>query len=379
MSRIVVTVLAIGLATCRAARAGEEDPEAVADRAFRAATRLSATEPAAAIAAFEAVAALRPLTRWTDNAWAEAARLAERAADYPRARRALEQVVAIGSDPAMVRRARDALARLGDDRWDAIARDHERLASEIYGGGDPRDALEALERLVRGNPAYPRAAGAWLVLGEGWEREGHPDRAIELLRVGLASDRVRLGMTLARTLIRRGELAAAAAQLDELAALPGADRGAIGNARSTLDVASRRASIRGALWLALAVLAFVTCGVLRCDAGSWRRAARGLVRPPVEAVFLLPIGALLVAVGEGGNPLVGKAVWAIVLSGIAVAWLSGVLFEARAKHCRITARRAILQAVLALAAVAGSTYLAVDRDRLLDLIDETVEHGPVPR
>jgi hypothetical protein len=81
-----------------------------------------------------------------------------------------------------------------------------------------------------------------------------------------------------------------------------------------------------------------------------------------------------------GNPLVADAVAAIFGVGIAVAWISGALLEAaRARRGAVGAPRALLQAALAAAAVAGAAYLAVDRDRMIDLIAETWEHGPAAR
>jgi len=67
----------------------------------------------------------------------------------------------------------------------------------------------------------------------------------------------------------------------------------------------------------------------------------------------------------------------ILGAGVIVACISGALFEAhRVRHGQIGARRASAQAVLVIGAIGSVTYLAIDRDRLLDLVEETVEHGP---
>jgi hypothetical protein len=336
---------------------------------------------------FEALAAERPITRWTDNAYAEAARLAERAGDFPGARRDWAQVIAVGTDEALVARARAALARLaaatGGGRWDAVAREHERLLAEA-GGGDPRVALGALEALARSNPEYPRAAMLRLAVGRAWEREGEGARAIAQLRAAFAAaaeeERNHVGLELARALIRRHELAAAAAVLDELAAGGRPDRAAIAEVRATLEAAEARAHLRRGLWLGLAVLAAVAVIALYRDAGSWRAAARRLARPPAEVLFLFPIAAVLATVARTGNPLVADAVLAIAASGVGVTWLSGALLEAaRARRGAIGPRRALLHALLAAAAVAGAAYLAVDRGRMIDLVTETWEHGPATR
>jgi tetratricopeptide (TPR) repeat protein len=378
------------------------DPSADAGRDFKAATqRAAGGDIVGAIEQFEALGAARPMTRWTDDAWAETGRLAERAGDFARARRAYEQVIAVNDeisaagstgsatgsalrrDEVLVRRARAALARLakatGDGRWDAVKREHDRLASRILGApGDPREELAELERLARANPEYPRVAHAWLVVAQGWEREGEGGRALELLAAFTpkADDRERIGFAFARIAIRRGELAAARVRLDALEAVAGADRYAIGEIREKLEIAERRAWTRRIVWMLLAAIALLAAITIRRDAGSWNAAARSLVRPPIEVLFLFPVGAVLVVVSQTGNPLVARALLAIVVAGVLVAWVSGALLEARRKRGRVGAGRAVGQALIAAAAIAGATYLAVDRDRMLDLVAETIEHGP---
>ena len=361
-----------------AARIAAADPEADADRAFREASARAAAGDESAIDAFERLGAAAPPTRWSDDAWSEAARLSERARDLPRARRAYERVIAIGGDAALVRRAKAALARIaaatGGGAWDAIAREHERLVGDAFDGGDPRDALEQLEALVRANPGYPRATSVWLVLAQAWEREGDADRALALLEDALAkSDEQRLRIALVRVATRRGELAIAEAELARVS-----DRAVAGELRERLDIARGRAWIRRALWLVLALAALGAAVLARHAAGSWRAAGRAFAKPPVEALFLLPVGAVLVIVAQTGNPLVAKALLGITIAGIAVAWISGALFELqRAKG--LTRGRVIVQAVLAVGVIAAAAYLAVDRDRMLDLVEETLEHGPIPR
>jgi hypothetical protein len=45
----------------------------------------------------------------------------------------------------------------------------------------------------------------------------------------------------------------------------------------------------------------------------------------------------------------------------------------------LRARRAAIHAALAIAAVAAAAYLAIDRDRMLDLVAETWREGPQMR
>ncbi|MEO7092569.1 MAG: hypothetical protein ABI175_04910, partial [Polyangiales bacterium] len=181
MIRIAIALLALVVGTAVASA----DPEADADAAFRRAGELAGRNDPAAIGAFEVLGAARPITRWTDDAWAEAARLAENVRDYARARRDYAEVVALGTDERLVARARGALARieeLGGERWDAVRAAHERLASEVNGGGDPQSALDELAALVRANPAYLRANLIRLTIAMGWETEGDRDAALAWYR-----------------------------------------------------------------------------------------------------------------------------------------------------------------------------------------------------
>jgi len=356
------------------------DPETDAERDFQAAVARGDA------AALEALGARRPTTRWTDDAWNEAARLAERAGDYARARRDLEQVVTIGTDEQLVRRARAELARLqsftGDaGQWNGVAAEHERLAARIVGGGDPKPALDALAALVAANPAYPRGSAARIVIAQGWERDGDADRALTWLREAVAVatrplDQTRARIELVRMLIRHGELAQADGEIDRVAA----DSKITGELRGELRSAERHATIRIALWIALALIAMATAFVLRRDAGSWRAAGKSLARPPIEVLFLLPIAVVLAVVAATGNPMVARAVRAVAIVGVGVAWLSGAMLElARRRRGKLGARRAAVHAAVAAIAVVAASYLAIDRDRMIDLIVETWRSGPAPR
>lgn len=345
---------------------------------YQAASKLAgvpATVPQA-IAAFEKLGAERPVSAWTDNAWSEAARLAERIGELARARHAYEQVLAITSDRALRDRARGGLARLGGARWDEVKREHGKWLAESL-SGNPQEALGQLERLVAEHPDYPDRANLQLAIAHGRELEGESARAIEVLREALATaevqDRSRLGFAFVRLATRRGFLDDARTTLDQLAA-GGGDRGVIAKLRARLDTAEHRAWWRRGMWLGVAGFAALAAWLLRRDTGSWRAAGKQLLRPPGEVIFLLPIAAVIGAVAFTGNPLFARAVLGILGGGVIAAWISGALFDAR--RGRIGAVRAIVQAVLTVAAIGCITYLAIDRDRLLDLVEETVEHGP---
>jgi hypothetical protein len=114
---------------------------------------------------------------------------------------------------------------------------------------------------------------------------------------------------------------------------------------------------------------------LRRTSGSWRAVARRLAHPPIEVVFLAPIALVITIVAMTGNPLVAHAVRAIALVGVAVAWFSGVVLTGE----RPTARRAIVHGLLAALVVLAACYLAIDRDRMIDLVVETWRSGPQGR
>jgi hypothetical protein len=333
------------------------------------------------ITALEQLGAQRPLSIWSDDAWAEAAHLAIRANDFSRARTDLEQVIAIGSDAQLVRRARNELARItgfagSDGEWTAVAAEHERLAPGLQRVGDPKPALYALERLVREHPGYPRAAMLMVAIAGGWEREGESARAIDWLRTAQRTasernDKQRIAAELVRALIRADHLDAAEHELALLARE--ASPGLITNLRNTLARAELRRTVRWIMWAVLALLAIGAVIVLRRVAGSWRAAARRLARPPMEALFLVPIGAVVVGFSLTGNPLIARTVLAIMIAGIVTSWLSGAILDAREQRPRVA--RVVAHAGLAVAAILASVYLAVDRGHVIDFIIETWHQG----
>jgi len=359
------------------ARVAAADPEADAERTFREALAR------ADIAALEQLGAARPPTRWSDDAWSEAARLALRANDFDRARKDLEQVIAgtgaIGSDEQLVRRARAELARITNfagsaGEWNAVAAEHERLAPAIGSGGDPRPTLVKLEQLVDRNPRYPRAAMVMVLIAQGWERDGEPSRAVAWLERAKRTatsppDRLRAHVELVHVLIRSGALDAARVEIDHLDASPLMIR----KLRDELATARLRRTIRWLAWGVLALLALIAAIALRRAAGSWRAAARRVLRPPLEVLFLVPIGGVLVAIAFTGNPLIARAVLAIVSAGIATSWLSGAILDGQRRPLRL--QRIALHVMLAFVAIAAASYLAVDRGHVIDFVIETWRSG----
>jgi predicted negative regulator of RcsB-dependent stress response len=376
-------LVALALA-CALVATAHADPEADADAAFRAAEQHASAGDPHALDELEALGAARPTTRWTDDAWLEAGRLAERAGDYARARRDLEQALATTTDDQLARRAKGELSLVeraaGEGaEWSAVAAEHDRLEQRILAGGDPKPALTELEALVTKNPGYPRTALAMVLIAHARERDGDAASALAWLRraspVAPASDRTYVRAELVRALLRAEQIDDARAELARIEAPPVA-----AELRGELSRAERRQLVRWLLWGLLAAIAVIAVIALRRAAGAWRAAGRRLVRPPAEALYFVPIAAVLVIVAATGNPLVARAVRTIAIAGAVVAWISGAVLDAvRARAGRVRFRRAALHAVIAALAVAAATYIAVDRDRMIDLVIETWHSGPQMR
>ena len=377
----VVVALAVGVA--------HADPETDADQAFRAASQHAVAGDPGALDAYEALGAARPVTRWTDDAWLEAGRLAVRAGAYDRARHDLEQAIAVTTDEPLARRARGELDRVsrftgGAGQWTQVAADHERVSNRLVAGGDPKPALRELEALVEQHPGYPRAADAMILIAQGWQRDGEGDRAIAWLRRATSTPggptidpviQQRVKAELVRALITYDELGAARHEIEALRK-PSLRL----ELERKLASAERRRALRWVLWGLLAVIAGAAIVALRRSASSWRDAMRRLSRPPIEAVFFVPIAVVLVIIAETGNPLVARAVSTIAIGGAIIAWVSGVIMEAaRARRGAVGLRRATAHGLVAALAVASMAYLAIDHHRMLDLVLETWREGPTSR
>ena len=373
--------LAIAALLCALAGIAVADDD-TAGRALVDAQQRAAAGDATAIDALEALGAARPITRWTDDAWRSAAQLAERARDFARARRDLEQVIATSSDDQVVRRAKADLQRLASvagsaGEWSEVAATHERLVQRSRASGDPAPALRELEQLVRANPAYPRAAMVMIALAQGWERDGEAERALGWLREAerVAADpldRTRVTAELARTSIRYGDLDAARMAIARVT-----DPLLAAHLTRAADRAQLRRMIRWVVAAVLLLIAALAALALRRIAGSWTDVLPRLARPPVEAWFFVPVAAVFVVIAQTGNPLVGRAVWTIAIAGTVVAWISGAVLDGRQARPR---RRVLAgHALLAAVAVLASTYLAIDHGQLVDLLVETWRGGPALR
>ena len=334
------------------------------EQQFRAAGELAAKGDPSAIDAFEAAGNARPVTVWTDDAWVEAARLAELSRDYDRARRDLEQAIAVSTDAQLLRRAKRDLARLQETAgWSAVTAEHQRLVDDIGDGGDPTAALEKLEAIAKANPSYPRAVPLRIAIARAWETEDEVDRALGWLR-GVDDERARI--ELVRMLVRHRHLDEARRELAKIG--DAAARRTLERSLSANETWQRLGYVASAILLVCAALA---AWLLRRRGGF-----RQLARPPIEVMYFVPIAAVVGVIALTGNPLVAKAVIWLFTGAAAIAWVSGSTLEAARRRGPVGARHAALHVLVVVIAVLAAAYLAIDHARLLDLVAETWRTGP---
>ena len=127
--------------------------------------------------------------------------------------------------------------------------------------------------------------------------------------------------------------------------------------------------------LVLAVLVLVVSLLDAALRGGWRRPS---LRPPVEVLFLLPIGAVLIGVALTTHYAMAPAVTILTLGGLALAWISGITLDLLHTHRRRVGVRGAVHVVLCLAAVAALLYIVLTHDNLLEMMIETIKFGPDP-
>jgi tetratricopeptide (TPR) repeat protein len=383
-ARALACVVAVAIAA-RAARADEVDPDP-GDARFRAATaRQLAGDLAGAATDFEALATELPGSAWADDALVEAARLADRLGDLPRARRAAEAAIAIVPGSRAARWARGFVAELdartGDGRWSEVAAAEKALVAAVGRHGDPDPHLDRLEALLVASPGYPRAAQARIWLGDRWAQQGEWPHALALYTDAIAAaTEPAVGR---RATARRIEALAAldrhaeaARALGAFAADPAADPAAVRRVSALVDTQRDRHRLRIAAWIALGVLVVAGLAVLARTSGSARAALRALLRPPVEVLFAVPVVAVVIAVSATSNDLVGRAIAWIGVGGLAIAWLSGTTLATAARRAPLRAPRVAAHVAATVLAVLALVYLSIVDDRLIDMVLETWAHGP---
>jgi len=388
MKRLLAVIVAMLVAAIASPVVADEpavDP--AAEERFRAATvRLGDGDLAGAAEAFARLADELPSSPWADDARMEAALAAERLGRLDDARRHLERLLADHPGSRLARRARARLDRLiaatgPSGEWSSVAAEHDAIVRDAAGAADPTPQVRRLERLVRDHAGYPRVFEARMWIGDAWMRLGDREQGLAWYREAVrtapdAAARFRAGRAVGDALAARGDLEGAAATYQSLRGEPGVDLEALDRALARLEIVRARARHAHWAWALLAGLVIASAVALRRSAGSWRAAARALFPPPTEVLYLAPVAAVLIGIGLGGNRLVAGALRWIVLGGLAIAWLSGAVFAAAARHRgRLMWPRVAVHIAAVIAAVAAVAYLAIMRDQLLDMLIETWRHG----
>lgn len=130
-------------------------------------------------------------------------------------------------------------------------------------------------------------------------------------------------------------------------------------------------------WIALvvSVVGLIASLVEAALRGGRRRPS---FKPPVEVLYLLPVGVVLVGVALTTHRAIAPAVCILLIGGLALAWVSGITLELLRIHARPIGLRATLNVALCLTAVAALVYITLTHGDLLEMMIETVKFGPDP-
>jgi TolA-binding protein len=360
-----------------------------ADAFYAAADLAQGGKPAEAVAQLEALVARAPDDPFADDALLEIGRLyEEKLGDPVKAAAAYGRLVHDFPQSRLAARARaraEALrAEMGPD-----ARSARALAEleDVLGhlAARPRaESIARVEKLLADDPRFPGAPRALTWLGNALQLEGRSDEALRRYRE--VSARWPRGEWTQRARRAEGDLLLQRRDWD------GAERAyrsllsdetdplretAAAEALARLGSEHWRARGYTVSWLVLAA------GLAAAFAAAWRaaggpgRGARALARPPTEALYLLPVAGLFIGAGLTEHAALGHALETIAAGGVAIAWLSGAALEAvRRAGRRVSGTRAGAHALLAAAAVVALCYIALTRERLVDMLLETVKYGP---
>lgn len=135
-----------------------------------------------------------------------------------------------------------------------------------------------------------------------------------------------------------------------------------------------RARLYGAAWIAFLLGAAVLLASL---AEAIVRARRPpALRPPIEVLFLAPFGGLLVVIAYVQTMPIASSVAVLTAGTVGLTWLSGAALDLVRAAGRPVRARALGHALAAAVAALALGYISLVRAGLLDIIAETVRHGP---
>jgi len=137
----------------------------------------------------------------------------------------------------------------------------------------------------------------------------------------------------------------------------------------------RREQLYAAAWVvaALALLALLASLVEAIMRGGTRRPAW---LPPIEVLYLGPIGAIVIAASFAIDRVIAPAVVRITVAGLVCAWLSGAALDLLRARNRPVRGRALAHILACAVGVLAVGYIAIMRDGLIDMFSETVKFGP---
>jgi hypothetical protein len=326
-----------------------------------------------------AAAALRRVADGTDafadDALAELARLYEEQLGEPvKALAAWDEILRRFPDSRMATRAdkRAAALResLGPGNASAAAVAEWQRILHAFGTVPHAESVAHADALVRDHPDFPAAAQAAFWAGTVVELDG--DLAGAEARWRAVADRWPTSDAARRAERRIGDLLLDRGDLDGAEV---AYRAAGGDAGAKLAAARWRARAVVLAWIVLVALAAGAIVDARRLAGTWRGAGAALARPPSEALYLLPVAIGLVAAGYSENWAIAHALAFMCAGGLALAWLSGALLEAARRNGGLRGARVAAHIAAAVVAVGAICYLAVTRERLVDMLIETIRFG----
>ncbi len=363
----------------------------VAGRFERAAERKAAGAHREAAAAFVKLADDARGSPYADDALFEAAKLYEEKLTEPQTalrlyRRLLAEYPDSRTALAASRRATAIAENIGPD-GDATALARFTDLLQRFPERGESDSIAVAEQLLSEYPDWHGRARLQLWLAGVHQRGGRHRRALDyyLAAAAVAKATQNRDDELFSAYRGAGDAAAALGRFDtaeryyRLMPVGGdpARQRSFEDALADLDRARMRTMLYRVSLALIAVVVLVLLVSLRLAAGSIAASWRALRRPSVETVFMAPIAALLIAASLTAHYAIAPAVTIISLGGIAITWLSGAgLAAGRRSRRGLGPWRRLLHALLTALAVVAICYVAVHRNRLIDMIIETVRFGP---
>jgi TolA-binding protein len=352
--------------------------------AFYRGTNLEREEKyAEAVGVFVELADRSPQDPFADDALSEAARLDEERLGKPReAAELYERVARDYPSSRLATRARiraaDLRAGMGENGKDAATLADFNDILYGFAGRTREESIARLEALLSEHPDFPGAPRATYWLGTLYAKDHKWNHALALFREveskwpdsSWAADAKKAE---GDVLMGRHDWAAARAAYRSLMGRgdPALDAAAT-EALQLLDKEESRTRIASWAWIigGLIILSYV--GSARWGAGSWKAALRALARPPLEAIYLLPVVALFIGAGLTEHGAIARTVLTIGVGGLAITWLMGAALRTRT---RVSLVAALAHAGGATIAVAALAYAAIYHEGLVELVVNTIRFG----